>query len=756
MNSLLLYDYVSRCGVDQPRRALVVFNSVMPPAAEIYEARLCEFLADRRTPDILYFVGHYADLQRYKNLLESELLLSRIEGRAGISLPPEYRFLLFNPGTKGYEFFSREGLLLELPEMGKELDELRHCGLQHIFLTRGGMLMGSPAHHYEKPSGKHSDNFIRTANVLANSAEVIFIAYWLQQYVTESIRRIYCDTSSINVIGFALNQLRNSYAPEAAPLTIESFNSYDAIENFRFHQIKHSLVLISATTSGDLERKVADRGAEETNIVTLFFVGKSLPKYHLLCDLTRSPKNNEGVLPIRSYDGDSCFLCRAGSVPVMIFGDQFLPEKPKAERVRIRKSDGPERLAAFMSEFARKGAIRVSHQETNGTRVFESYLDIDRVLSQPEAFRRFHDDMERLLKKAVPVSLGNIVYLDDPASRKLAEKVRDAFGTQRDCLPAVYSEKEIENCTAKADAATIVVAGSVSHGRHLMAINRSLRHIQPTGTIAYIVGLVRADSKSSFEEIRSSLTYGDYGADTFGFYCVRNYSFPLPDAEGGPWKDELSFLKRVIDFCKTNDLPIADWFKDRKSLLEKGMAEGLIDEVFWPAHDLYRRPYALKIRENFVFFDTTTSDCSLVSQADVYTTISLVLHNLRRGSGGQLPKLQFQHHRKVIAPINFDRFNDGIIQAAFLRAARPHELQYSDELELSEQVKDVILDNIRFAGGDRGEAVGEFVLALGMNKLCLARDHVLEIALAIRSCAQLPDYFKVLAAYVESKVPGSN
>lgn len=748
MNSLLLYDYISRLGASHPQRVLVVFNSVAPPVAEIYEARLCEFLADRRTPDVLYFVGQHSDLPRYKALLESELLLSRIEGRAGISLPPEYRFLLFNPGKRRYEFFSRDGLLLELPDVEVELNELRHSGLQHIFLTRGGMLMGSLAHHYEKPSGKHSDNFIRTANVLGNSAEVTFIAYWLQQYVTEAIRRIYCDTSSINVVGFALNQLQCSYAPEAVPLTIESFNSYDAVENFRFHQIKHSLVLISATTSGDLEKKIAERGAEETNIVTLFFVGKSLPKYHLLCDLTRSPKNNEGVLPIRSYDGDSCSLCRAGSVPVMIFGDQFLPEKPKAERVRIRKSDAPEKLAAFMGEFARKQAFRVSHQETNGTRVFESYLDIDHVLSQPEAFRRFHDDLERVLKKAVPVSLGNIIYLDDPASRKLAEKVSDAFGKQWDCLPGVYSEQEIGNCKTNADAATIVVAGSVSHGRHLMAINRSLRHIQPTGTIAYIVGLVRADSKSSFEEIRSNLTYGDYGPDTFGFYCVRNYCFPLPVAEGGPWKDELAFLKRVIDFCRTNDIPVVDWFKERKALLERGIAKGLIDEIFWPAHDLNSRPYALKIRENFVFFDTT-SDCSSVSQADVYAAINLVLHNLRRGSGGELPKLQFQHHRKVIAPINFDRFNDGIIQTALLRAARKHELQYSDELELSEQVKDVILDNIRFAGEDRGEAVGEFVLALGMNKLCLARDHVQEIAKAIQTSTQLPDYFKILAVYLE-------
>lgn len=79
MNSLLLYDYVSRCGVDHPRRVLVVFNSVTPPAAEVYEARLCEFLADRRTPDILYFVGNCADLKRYESLLESEVLLSRVE-----------------------------------------------------------------------------------------------------------------------------------------------------------------------------------------------------------------------------------------------------------------------------------------------------------------------------------------------------------------------------------------------------------------------------------------------------------------------------------------------------------------------------------------------------------------------------------------------------------------------------------------------------------------------------------------------------
>lgn len=432
----------------------------------------------------------------------------------------------------------------------------------------------------------------------------------------------------------------------------------------------------------------------------------------------------------------------------MIFGDQFLPEKPKAERVRIRKSDAPAKLALFMNEFARERALRVSYQEKSGTRVFESYLDIDHVLSQPKTFSNFHNDLARILKKAVPASLGNIVYLDDSASRQLAKKVLEAFGNQQGLLPALWSEQEIDKCKANADGATIVVAGSVSHGRHLMALNRSLRHIQPTGTITYIVGLARSDSKSSFEEIRSNLTYGDDGADTFGFYCVRNYYFPLPDSEGGSWRAELVFLKRVIDFCKTNNLPVADWFKERKTLLEQGIAKGLVDDIFWPAYDTNHQPHALRIRQNFVFFDTT-ANCSLVSQADIYTTINLLFHNLRCGSGNQLPKLQFQHHRKVIAPINFDRFNDGIIQAALLRAARQHELQYSDELELSEQVKDIILDNIRFIGKERGEAVGEFILALGMKKLCLAAEHTREIAAEIKSSTRMPNHFKVLADYIE-------
>ena len=748
MNSLLLYDYISTCGVGHTRRVLVIFNSLTPPAPEIYEDRLVEFLAERRIPDVLYFVGQQTDLPVFQALLKSDVLLSRIEGRIGVSTSPEYRFLVFMHKENRYEFFARDGLPLNLPEPKEELNEVRHKGLQHIFITRGGILKGSPAHHYGKPSGKHSDNFIRTANVLVNSAEVTFIAYWLLQHINQSTRRLYCDTSSVNVIGFAVNQLRSFYDRSAQPLTIESFNSYEGLDNFRFHQMRHSLIIISASTSGDLGQKLISRGADSDNIITLFFVGTSTPKHHVLCNLTQSPENRSGIAPINSFASETCPLCKSGSIQVMIFGDQFLPEKPKTEQVRIRKSDAPANLRPFMVEFARKSAFRISRQEKTGRGMFESYLDVERVLSEPKIFPQFHKDLSRILKRAVPASLGNIVHLTDPASEKLARVISGIFAASGSASPTVLPEDEIDKCKLRAQDATIVVAGSASHGRHLMALNRSLRHLQPDGTITYIIGLVRSEGKGAFDEIRSNLTYGDDGPDTFGFHYVRNCYFPLPDSEGGPWMQELDLLKNVIDFCRTADIQVPNIFRERKALLEKGMVNGLVDDIFWPSWCQNEQAQPLEIRENFVFFDTTTG-CSSVSQADIYTTISLVLHNLRFGLAGQLPKLHVQHHRRVIAPINFDRFNDGIIQAALLRAAHKHELHYGDEPGLSAQITDIVLDNIRFAGEERGEALFEFLLALAMKKLCLVPEHARNIVEAAQTSVKVPEHYKILVGYIE-------
>ena len=70
------------------------------------------------------------------------------------------------------------------------LNLFRH-GNVDIFKKNGGLVESSNDHHFVFPSNKHCAKFIRTGNVLINSAEIFFIAYQLLPFF-KSIKTVYC------------------------------------------------------------------------------------------------------------------------------------------------------------------------------------------------------------------------------------------------------------------------------------------------------------------------------------------------------------------------------------------------------------------------------------------------------------------------------------------------------------------------------------------------------------------------------------
>lgn len=67
----------------------------------------------------------------------------------------------------------------------------------------------------------------------------------------------------------------------------------------------------------------------------------------------------------------------------------------------------------------------------------------------------------------------------------------------------------------------------------------------------------------------------------------------------------------------------------------------------------------------------------------------------------------------------FSRYDDGVIQAAFLRAAHPAELDYREHESYSLAMADIIKRIVRGYGFSRGEAALEFIVALCIGKIAL-------------------------------------
>jgi hypothetical protein len=151
--------------------------------------------------------------------------------------------------------------------------------------------------------------------------------------------------------------------------------------------------------------------------------------------------------------------------------------------------------------------------------------------------------------------------------------------------------------------------------------------------------------------------------------------------------------------------------------------DGLKELLFWPSVDGNQ----LTLRPDFALWAFDYSQ-RRHTQADVYFTICAVLHAWR---AEHAEGVSLEHKRLLLAPRNFVRFNDGVIQASLLRSAMAGELDYRaspDQSELMESVLAVVFENF---GSRRGEACIEFLLALLEGRLRLVKKDVYKLLEAL-------------------------
>jgi len=125
------------------------------------------------------------------------------------------------------------------------------------------------------------------------------------------------------------------------------------------------------------------------------------------------------------------------------------------------------------------------------------------------------------------------------------------------------------------------------------------------------------------------------------------------------------------------------------------------------------------------------------SQVDVYWTIQTVLHDLRSKQDLGKP-----YHTTLISPACFDRYNDGVIQACLLRAAKPIELNYTVDHDASRKMCDIITSIIKNWENEQGEASFEFLMAICSKRLSLIPEHLIQISSLSKD--EMPEALKFL------------
>lgn len=617
------------------------------------------------------------------------------------------------------------------------LDQLINVGLQEIFIKRGGLVESTGAHHFVFPSGKHCNKFLRTGNILLHSSEIYFIAFTLlEQLSATEHNQIYCDTSSINTIAFALLDLKRRLAENSDydSISVQSFSSYSGLQESKGGYFKKALILISASTSANILDKITQANplARKKNMVILFYHGKESVfienRDHILCNLTKDKVNINGLEHYETFSLDNCLHCKSGSYAVNVIGDVFLLEKPKVNQLTLRLKDSPKDLSEFLHEFmAPKGKkiLKASYKEiaTEASQKYEVYFDMKCLLGSIEENKdsKFDKKLDYFIDHYIPSNTKYLVCLNDKASKMLGMLILERVNDKKITL---ITQEEIDRIKEDDKGAVVIVASCVSNGKNLLYLSRSLRRCENL-TLVYFIALARTRNEEQLSFLKSNLKQGIYGAETNSFITVYDF-FMDNTSNNTTWINEIAFLKTIKEFTETLDRDcndVTEIINGRIRYLEVGMNDincGLTDNLFYKN---FFNGEDLRLRKNFAFFKFHEYE-DLVCQSEVYFTVSTVINNLRNSKDLSRCLRQTEYVRNIIEPGNFSRFNDGVIQASILRAADKQELAYHLEYDISKSMFDLISTMIQKHDTQQGEALFEFIYALATQKLTLKTDHV--------------------------------
>lgn len=670
--------------------SLVIFVHGIPSSSAIKDLVKTD-VEENLAPKTLYILGF--DVESLKSSLMADVLFLEEIGSWISDIEKRLEFL--NIDSRGSISEVKSGVSYSYA------NQLKKAGAGYIFLRRKGLITSSESYHFAKPSGAHCDKFIRASNLFTSGLETAFLATGLLKYLTPNIKRVYVDTSSISFLLSVALQLSKNF--ESKLPTIESFGSYDNVGDFDFVEGNDTLVFISATTSNGLKKELlAKKNLKNEQIVTLLYSGVKSEDNNVF-DISEQLEGG-----IYSVQPSSCRLCQKGSKVIDISGEQFLPATPKHETLLIRKPDFNNQRQKFFEEFATKSVLKCDVSPGDSLEVEHFYIDVEQVIKAQEG--NFRTDIERQVKKHLARDTERLIALDSEASVALANIINEVSN----CSLPVEMLKDVEEKELEGASSVMVVASSITSGRKLLSAARKLRGISKTAAITYFVAFSKIPSKEQFEQLKKDLTLG-------GFELVVLRHCPMPrtrEDDESVWAIENNKLQDEAGggFGVENELP-----EELLRRLEVLSQEERSDKDLFLCSP---KGNQLNLRPTFAFWSGLDLDTNNATQADVYWTIQSLIHDLRARTDKGLAT---SYHTTLISPVCFDRFNDGVIQACILRAAKPVELNYAVDEIYSRQITDIILSCISNMDNDQGEGTLEFLMAIWLERLSLKPQHMKEL-----------------------------
>lgn len=641
-------------------------------------------------------------------------------------------------------YISYDNVTFSFPKRGflaKNKKEILNQGLVKIFEDNGGLVESNGiSHHFVFPSGKHSSKFLRTANVLVYKSQIDFIALnTLHLFSKLDFNNIYCDTLSINVVAYSMTKYLKRFN-QNKEINIESFKSYDGLYNSKSVFYNKSIFLISASTSGGLINYIQKNHPEISSdeICTLYYmpIDKDSPivRERVLCNLEKNEKLDYGIpLYDQSKANEECIYCKNHSTPISIIGDSFNLDEPVIYPRNISASKYiPKSLKNFVEVFKHNNesgtSLKVSYSEDSTSRKkYNLYIDYANIIGDitNECFKSHKSKLDAYINQYVPASISHIVHLNDKGSLLLSQYIKDEIKDFAKNKITIINQSELKDDTieSKTSGSILIVGSCISNGKNLLYLSRFFRNYEYIRLI-YFIGINRVSDPKKFAELRTNIKYGLYGPDNSSLVEIETINCDN-SSSNTPWEEELDYLQSVQEEL---DVP-SKFINDRVDILRPfsdSKNRGGSQKIFYKSVV----GNELEIRKNSAFFNDNKYYQN-VSQSDVYFTISCVLNNMRNNKEDGLFQTSFV--KNVLDPFVFNRYNDGIIQASLLRAARNEELNYSCSKKISADMLMLLKTFLKSLDEYQGEAILEFLYALAIGKLRLAKEHYDELLIELKN-----------------------
>lgn len=692
------------------RSIAVVFTPTPNPSGAVLSNQLRDFFLSNPLSAELWLVAPAFAADALRTARVSAPFRERLDHTATLDA---VRLITFDAGGRWEEIDQAEGT--DDLVTADTVQTVRTEGLRIMFREGHGLSEAHAGLHYRKPSGSHTRFFLRAGPVVARSPLAYFVATSLLPWAsTRAHDRIWVDTSAIAAVGYALSALLCMFEDKPRLVPVDSFGGYERLSSNPPDPVDQPLVLISASTSGNLARDIHDNyGIALNDIMTLFYVGAETLET-ALCDLTRRDPDDTDeykVDPIPSWT-DPCPLCEEGLSTIALAGEEFVPEAARASVRMLKAVYTGKSLSPFIRQFYNTGAIRVARaSDAQSGKARAVSIDLRRALASAEV----RAGIERDLKRQLPAQVRWIVTLGDPDSNAIADIAKQVARDAGLTRVEIVGTRELDTRKELGDGHAFVVAGTVASGRALLNVSRQLRYLHKDH-IHYFVVCARPRSEAAWKSLTSDLRWGEGPS----FYPLHNVWFveSEPDrGEDSPWLLELAALRVVhaalpAAFPASVDDGSLDAVAQRiNALTDESTADDL---VLFPASDHGAASTELMLNPNFAFWKFRFENLAgQPTQDEVFFTMATVLHNFRYSAEGRYALFGLPGHGYVLDPLNFGRFNDPVIQSAILRAAKGVELDYRSHVETSRQMTDEVLHLLaHHADAKFGGASTEFALAI--------------------------------------------